>query len=126
VLLPHGRRTRRVPASVTIPAGQSSATFAFVDAAPSGGTNGAIYNTIALSGTIAANGYLVIAGPSVTVPAPAIKFNPGWTTDTIQNGAPDGNFPAHDRQPTVVEDRRPDRRWREGPALYGPELGVRF
>jgi hypothetical protein len=145
-----------VPANVTVPAGQSSATFTFVNATPSGtvavratlgsstatstltvatpaasnlvisevdydmpstdnaefieiynpsaspvalagkqlllinGANGAIYATINLSGTIAGHGYLVIAGPNVTVPAPAIKFDPGWTTDKIQNGAPDG------------------------------------
>ncbi len=54
------------------------------------GANGAIYNTINLTGTIAANGYLVIAGPNVSVVAPAVKLDPGWTTDKIQNGAPDG------------------------------------
>jgi hypothetical protein len=54
------------------------------------GANGAIYATINLTGTIAANGYLVIAGPNVSVSAPATKFDPGWTTDKIQNGAPDG------------------------------------
>ena len=145
-----------VPATVVVPAGQSSATFTFVDSAPSGtvsvratmgsststatisiasavqghlvinevdydmpsgdnaelieiynpssspvalagkqvllinGANGAIYATINLSGTIAANGYLVIAGPTVSVPAPAVKLDPGWTSDRIQNGAPDG------------------------------------
>ena len=54
------------------------------------GANGAIYATINLTGTIAANGYLVVAGANVSVPAPAVKLDPGWTTDKIQNGAPDG------------------------------------
>jgi len=144
-----------VPASVTVPAGQISASFTFVDAAPSGtvtvtatfggttstaaiavqtggthlvinevdydmpstdtaefielfnpgtapvsldgkqlllinGANGLVYNTINLTGSIPAQGYLVVAGATVTVPPPAIKINPGWVTDKIQNGSPDG------------------------------------
>ena len=39
---------------------------------------------------LAANAYLVIAGANVSVVAPATKLDPGWTTDKIQNGAPDG------------------------------------
>jgi len=144
------------PPAVTVPAGQSSAGFTFVDAATTGtvtvtatmgsstssaimtvatggshlqinevdydmtinpdsaefieiynpsaaaaslagkqlllvnGANGTIYATITLTGSIAAHGYLVVAGPNVVVPAPAVKLDPGWTTDKIQNGAPDG------------------------------------
>jgi hypothetical protein len=56
------------------------------------GNGGAVYDTIDLSpaGMIPAGGYLVIAGANVTVPAPAIKLDPGWLQDKIQNGAPDG------------------------------------
>jgi hypothetical protein len=56
------------------------------------GANSQTYDTIDLSsaGTLPAGGYLVIVGPTVTVPAAAIKVDPGWTTDKIQNGAPDG------------------------------------
>jgi hypothetical protein len=54
------------------------------------GANGLVYATINLSGSIAAHGYVVVAGPNVTVPAPSIKLDPGWTTDKIQNGSPDG------------------------------------
>ena len=56
------------------------------------GSGGAVYDTIDLSsaGTLPAGGYLVIAGLNVTVPAPAIKLDPGWMQDKIQNGAPDG------------------------------------
>lgn len=55
------------------------------------GSGGAIYATIDLgTGTLAAGGYLVIAGANVTVSAPATKLDPGWTQDEVQNGAPDG------------------------------------
>jgi hypothetical protein len=39
---------------------------------------------------LAAGGYLVLAGANVSVTAPATKLDPGWTTDAVQNGAPDG------------------------------------
>ena len=50
------------------------------------------YSSIKLSslGSLAAGKYIVIAGPGVSVPASAIKIDPLWTTDQIQNGAPDG------------------------------------
>ena len=49
------------------------------------------YATINLgTGMLAAGGYLVIAGANVTVPGGVTKVDPGWTTDEIQNGAPDG------------------------------------
>jgi cytosine/adenosine deaminase-related metal-dependent hydrolase len=58
------------------------------------GSNSAAYDTIDLAmapgGEVPAGGYLVIAGPNVAVPAPAIKYDPGWGADRIQNGAPDG------------------------------------
>jgi large repetitive protein len=56
------------------------------------GSNGQIYDTIDLSpaGSLPSKGYLVIAGANVTVPASAIKLDPGWVTDRIQNGSPDG------------------------------------
>lgn len=50
------------------------------------------YATIDLSslGTLGAGKYLVIAGASLTVPTSALKLDPVWTTDEIQNGGPDG------------------------------------
>lgn len=49
-------------------------------------------STIDLSpvGSIPAGGYLVIAGANIAVNPPALKLDPGWTTDAVQNGAPDG------------------------------------
>ena len=55
------------------------------------GSGGAAYATIPLgTGMLAAGGYLVIAGTNITVPNGVTKVDPGWTTDEIQNGAPDG------------------------------------
>lgn len=50
------------------------------------------YDTVDLSsaGSLAGGHYLVIAGPNVSVPASAQKLDPVWSTDQIQNGAPDG------------------------------------
>jgi len=39
---------------------------------------------------IPAGGYLVIAGANIAVMSPAVKLDPGWTSDQVQNGAPDG------------------------------------
>jgi hypothetical protein len=49
-------------------------------------------STIDLSpaGSIPALGYLVIAGANIAVSPPALKLDPGWTTDQVQNGSPDG------------------------------------
>jgi large repetitive protein len=49
-------------------------------------------STIDLSslGSLPAGGYLVIAGANIAVPAGALKLDPGWTSDRIQNGSPDG------------------------------------
>ena len=56
------------------------------------GSGGTVYATIDLSsvGSLPSKGYLVIAGANVTVMPPAIKLDPSFTTDEIQNGAPDG------------------------------------
>ncbi|HEY5935584.1 MAG TPA: lamin tail domain-containing protein, partial [Kofleriaceae bacterium] len=56
------------------------------------GANKELYATIDLSpvGSLASGEYLVIAGPSVSVPPSATKLDPVWTSDEIQNGAPDG------------------------------------
>ena len=56
------------------------------------GATGTPYQTIDLApiGMLPAGGYLVIAGPNVDVSAPAIKLDPLWTQDQLQNGAPDG------------------------------------
>jgi hypothetical protein len=56
------------------------------------GSTSAEYSRVDLSsvGTLAAGQYLVIAGTGVTVPTSAIKLDPLWTQDAIQNGSPDG------------------------------------
>jgi hypothetical protein len=56
------------------------------------GSTGVPYDTIDLSSqeTLAAGGYLVIAGPNVDVAGGAKHIDPVWSTDQIQNGAPDG------------------------------------
>jgi hypothetical protein len=58
------------------------------------GSGSTVYATINLAavpgGSLASHHYLVIAGPTVNVPAGETKFDPGWTQDEIQNGAPDG------------------------------------
>jgi hypothetical protein len=50
------------------------------------------YGTIDLSPlvSIGPGKYIVIAGASVTVPTSAIKLDPVWTQDELQNGGPDG------------------------------------
>jgi hypothetical protein len=56
------------------------------------GATNAPYQTIDLApiGTLPAGKFLVIAPASVTVPASAIKLDPLWSQDQLQNGAPDG------------------------------------
>ena len=58
------------------------------------GADNTAYDTIDLStapgGVVPPHGYLVVAGSGVTVMPPAIKLDPGWTSNAIQNGAPDG------------------------------------
>jgi Lamin Tail Domain/Bacterial Ig domain len=56
------------------------------------GADGTVYDTIDLSseGELAGGQYLVIAGAGVTVPGSAKHINPLWSTNQIQNGAPDG------------------------------------
>jgi len=56
------------------------------------GANSEVYATVDLSTatSLPSHGYLVVAGAGVTVPASALKIDPGWTHDAIQNGAPDG------------------------------------
>ncbi len=55
------------------------------------GNNGDVYDTIDLgTGTLAGNSYLVIAGANVSVTSPATKRDPGWVSDRVQNGMPDG------------------------------------
>jgi hypothetical protein len=56
------------------------------------GANGTPYDVIDLStaGSLAGDRYLVIGGPGVSVPASAMKLDPVWSQDQLQNGAPDG------------------------------------
>ncbi len=41
-------------------------------------------------GSVPAFGYVVIAGANIAVPAGVLKLDPGWVSDQVQNGAPDG------------------------------------
>ncbi|HLL25503.1 MAG TPA: lamin tail domain-containing protein, partial [Kofleriaceae bacterium] len=70
--------------------GTSAVTLAGKQLLLVNGGNGLVYATINLTGSIPAQGYLVVGGPNVAVTAPAVKLDPGWTTDKIQNGSPDG------------------------------------
>ncbi len=56
------------------------------------GADSTVYATIDLSSqtSLDPDHYLVIAGAGVNVVAPAKKIDPGWTTNAIQNGSPDG------------------------------------
>jgi cytosine/adenosine deaminase-related metal-dependent hydrolase len=56
------------------------------------GADNTAYATIDLGSAVslASHGYLVIAGAMVNVVLPAKKIDPGWTTNAVQNGAPDG------------------------------------
>jgi len=69
-----------------------------------GATNSA-YATIDLSSinSLAAGGYLVVAGASVFVPASATKLDPLWTQDQIQNGDRDGLALVDDVTHTVID-----------------------
>lgn len=63
------------------------------------------YATIDLSplGSLGAGKYLVIAGASVTVPTSALKLDPVWTQDEIQNGGPDGVALVDTVKTTVID-----------------------
>jgi hypothetical protein len=63
------------------------------------------YATIDLGpvGSLTAGQYLVIAGPSVTVPTAAKKLDPLWTQDQVQNGAPDGIALVDTVGPTLLD-----------------------
>ena len=73
------------------PSGGSTSLAGLAVVLVNGATN-TDYAVIDLSslGTLAAGKYLVIAGSSVTVPTSALKLDPVWTQDEIQNGGPDG------------------------------------
>jgi hypothetical protein len=70
----------------------SAAALAGVHLVLINGSDGMTYDTVDLSsaGSLAAGNYLVIAGPNVTVPGSAMKLDPVWSQDQIQNGSPDG------------------------------------
>jgi hypothetical protein len=65
-----------------------------------------VYGTINLAdagASLPSGGYLVIAGAGVSVPQGVLKINPGFTTDAIQNGAPDGVVLINNATKTVVD-----------------------
>jgi hypothetical protein len=41
-------------------------------------------------GSVAAGGYVVLAGANIAPAAGALKLDPGWTLNQVQNGSPDG------------------------------------
>jgi hypothetical protein len=63
------------------------------------------YDTIDLTtvGSLTPGKYLVIAGAAVTVPASALRLDPLWTQDRIQNGGPDGVAIVDTVKKTVVD-----------------------
>ena len=70
--------------------GSTSATLDGLAVVLVNGTNGAEYRRVALTGSLPANTYLVVADTSVTVPSGARVVRFSATHDNIQNGAPDG------------------------------------
>ncbi|CAN5205482.1 hypothetical protein BH11MYX1_BH11MYX1_38990 [soil metagenome] len=69
------------------------------------GTDSAVYTTVDLSSAVslAPLSYLVVAGAGVTVPASAKKIDPGWTSNAVQNGAPDGIAIADTSTLTIID-----------------------
>lgn len=69
------------------------------------GATNADYETIDLGpvGSLAAGQYLVIGGPMVSVPTAAKKLDPLWTSDQVQNGAPDGVALVDTVGPTLLD-----------------------
>jgi len=41
-------------------------------------------------GSVPAGGYIVLAGANIAPAAGALKLDPGWTLNQVQNGSPDG------------------------------------
>ncbi len=72
--------------------GTTSAPLAGLALVLVNGADNTEYARIDLStvGMLGGGQYLVIAGAMVTVPPSALKLDPTWTHDDIQNGAPDG------------------------------------
>ena len=72
--------------------GSTSASLAGLQLLLVNGATSTVYDTVDLSpsNTLAAGHYLVVAGSHVTVPGSAMKLDPVWSQDQIQNGAPDG------------------------------------
>jgi len=70
----------------------SSVSLAGIQVVLVNGSTSVVYDTIDLSGagTLASHGFLVVGGSAVTIAAGGKKLDPGWTTDRVQNGAPDG------------------------------------
>ena len=67
------------------------------------GSGSIVYDTVDLTGTLAAGGYLVLAGANVTVTAPATKLDPGWIDTFVQNGAPDGILLIDATSSTIID-----------------------
>ncbi|MDQ3034134.1 MAG: amidohydrolase family protein [Myxococcota bacterium] len=68
-----------------------------------GSAGGAEYRRIALSGTLGAGGYLVIAVAAVTTPAGVTRVAFPGATDQVQNGAPDGIALIHETSGALID-----------------------
>ena len=86
------------------PGGGSTALAGLAVVLVNGATN-TDYNTIDLTsvGSLGPGQYLVIAGSAVTVPPSALKLDPVWTQDEIQNGGPDGIAVVDTVKQTVID-----------------------
>jgi hypothetical protein len=69
------------------------------------GATSAEYNAAYLGEyeTLPAHTYLLVGGAGVDVPEGTYKIDPGWTTDAIENGAPDGVAIIDDVTLTVLD-----------------------
>lgn len=69
------------------------------------GATGLEYNAVYLGNldVLPAKRYLLIGGAGVDVPAGTLKIDPGWTTEVIENGAPDGIAIIDDVTRTVLD-----------------------
>ena len=85
--------------------GSSTLSTAGLAVALVNGATNMQYKLVDLSsvGQLPAHGYLVIAGPTVTVPSGAVQIDPVATSDWIQNGAPDGLALIDNVSQTVID-----------------------
>ena len=78
----------------------SNITVMFVN-----GANNTVYASVDLTpeGSLAAGGYLVLGNSSVGIASSAKAMDPGWTSNAIQNGNPDGLALVDTSAKTVID-----------------------